>query len=114
MAEGEQEIPDFLTVEEAGRVLRIGRTAAYQLANLYLETGGRDGIPAIRMGRQLRIPAGRLEDLAGRPLSAPRGKLAVAATVAVPAPHARLKRRSSTKRGDDPARPTLFSVVDAG
>lgn len=27
------EVPDFLTVDEAGRVLRIGRTSAYQQAH---------------------------------------------------------------------------------
>lgn len=33
-------VPDFLTVGEAAAVLRIGRTAAYDLAREYLATGG--------------------------------------------------------------------------
>jgi hypothetical protein len=38
------EVPDFLTVEEAACVMRIGRTAAYQLARHYLATGGKEGL----------------------------------------------------------------------
>jgi len=33
-------VPDFLTVEEAARILRIGRTAAYIQANRWLDTAG--------------------------------------------------------------------------
>jgi excisionase family DNA binding protein len=43
-----------LTVEEAARVLRIGRTAAYEAAR-------RGEIPTIRVGRSLRVPRQRLE-----------------------------------------------------
>ena len=39
------EVPDVLTVEEAARLVRIGRTAAYQLANRYLATDGSEGMP---------------------------------------------------------------------
>lgn len=35
--------PDLLTVEEAARVLRIGRTKAYELARLYLVSDGAEG-----------------------------------------------------------------------
>ena len=45
-----QAAPDLLTVEEAARVLRIGRTKAYELARLYLVTGGAGG-PAGGAGR---------------------------------------------------------------
>jgi len=44
------ETPDLLTVEEAARVLRIGRTTAYKEVRRYLETGGREGIPVIAVG----------------------------------------------------------------
>lgn len=50
----------LLTVAEAAVQLRIGRTLAYELANVYLETGGREGLPAIRIGRCLRVPRARL------------------------------------------------------
>jgi excisionase family DNA binding protein len=54
------ELPDFLTVEEAAAVLRIGRTAAYQLTQRWRDTGGRDGIPVRRFGRTLRVPRAAL------------------------------------------------------
>jgi hypothetical protein len=44
------------TVEEAARRLHIGRTLAYQQTQLYLTTGGRDGIPAVKIGGAVRIP----------------------------------------------------------
>jgi excisionase family DNA binding protein len=62
--------PDFLTVEEAARVLRIGRTSAYQLAQRWCSTDGREGLPVVRVGRLLRVPRPALERLAGGGLSA--------------------------------------------
>jgi len=50
------DLPVLLTVEEAARVLRIGRSMAYELVNRYLATGGLDGIPAIRIGSLIRVP----------------------------------------------------------
>ncbi len=64
-------LPDFLTVTEAARVLRIGRTAAYEQAVRFEATGGAEGLPVIRIGKQLRVPTARLEAMAGRPLSEP-------------------------------------------
>jgi hypothetical protein len=64
-------LPDFLTVTEAARVLRIGRTAAYEQAVRFEVTGGAEGLPVIRIGKQLRVPTARLEAMAGRPLTEP-------------------------------------------
>src|SRR5215210_3628194 len=64
-------LPDFLTVEEAAAVLRIGRTAAYELARRYRATGGGEGLPVVVLGRLLRVPRAQLEALAGGPLSEP-------------------------------------------
>jgi hypothetical protein len=41
---------------EAARLLGIGRTLAYQEAGRYIDSGGREGIPAIRIGRCVRVP----------------------------------------------------------
>jgi hypothetical protein len=64
-------LPDFLTILEAARVLRVGRTAAYELATRYEATGGAEGLPVVRIGRQLRVPRARLEELAGGALTEP-------------------------------------------
>jgi hypothetical protein len=63
--------PDFLTIEEAAEVLRIGRTAAYQLARDFLASDGTRGVPVIRYGRQLRVPRCKLEEQLAGPLSWP-------------------------------------------
>lgn len=44
-------LPDFLTVVEAARLLRIGRTSAYVLAQRWLYADGREGLPVVRVGR---------------------------------------------------------------
>jgi hypothetical protein len=62
-------VPDLLTLEEAARVLRIGRTAAYAQARVARETDGRAGIPNITIGGQYRVPRGALEARIGRPIT---------------------------------------------
>jgi hypothetical protein len=52
----DDEIPAFLTVEEAGRLLRIGRTKAYALAKEWRATNGRSGLPVVDLGDLLRVP----------------------------------------------------------
>lgn len=64
-------LPDLLTVEEAARVLRIGRTMAYQLAHTSLATNGAEGIPCRRVGRLLRVPSSELAELVGGPITWP-------------------------------------------
>jgi excisionase family DNA binding protein len=54
----------FLRVEEAARVLRISRTSAYALTRRFLDTGGQEGLPAVRVGRSVRVPAAALEVMA--------------------------------------------------
>jgi Helix-turn-helix domain len=58
------ELPDFLTVEEAAAVLRIGRTSAYLLSQRWRFSGGESGLPVVRVGRQLRVPRAALVRLA--------------------------------------------------
>ena len=45
-----------LTVEEAGALLGISRTLAYELV-------GRGDIPSLRLGRRLVVPVGALEQM---------------------------------------------------
>ena len=58
-----EDLPAMLTVEEAARVLRIGRSLAYQLATRYLDSGGTDGLPVLRLGGVLRVPGFALREL---------------------------------------------------
>jgi excisionase family DNA binding protein len=53
------------TVPEAGRLLGLGRNAAYEAAK-------RGDIPTIRMGRLLRVPMGPLHRLVGAEVPGPR------------------------------------------
>lgn len=53
--------PRFIRVEEAARALAIGRSTAYELANAFLATGGREGLPVIKLGTALRVPVRALE-----------------------------------------------------
>ena len=63
--------PDFLSVREAARVLRIGKTCAYELAQQFLHTEGAAGLKVIRVGRQLRVPRTALEEMLGGPITWP-------------------------------------------
>ena len=62
--EREDENSVTLTVDEAARVLRIGRSLAYQLANQYLSSRGMVGMPAYRLGNCIRVPRWALIELA--------------------------------------------------
>ena len=90
-------LPEMLTVPEAARVLRIGRTLAYQLASRYL-AGEPDGLPAIRLGGCLRVPRWALEDLTHDRHVVADGELQAAVAAAVgPTAHGR------RQPADDPA-----------
>ena len=101
--------PDFLTVEEAARVVRIGRTKAYDLARLFLATDGADGLPVVRFGKQLRVPRYQLEVCLGGPLSwPPVGDSPLAAAAQGDGGGGMRSRR--TGRTDSEQTPRLFSV----
>jgi hypothetical protein len=59
----------MLTVEEAGELLRIGRSKAYAMAREWRETGGRSGLPVVDLGNVLRVPRSALEEMIGADLS---------------------------------------------
>jgi hypothetical protein len=49
------DLPEVLTIGEAAAVLRISRTAAFELTKLWRASGGTEGLPVIRLGRSLRV-----------------------------------------------------------
>lgn len=51
-----EELTPFLTVEQAGRVLQLGRSTSYALTVEWAETGGASGLPFVWFGRQKRVP----------------------------------------------------------
>ncbi len=86
-------VPDFLTIEEAAAILRIGRTAAYALAREYLATNGLSGLPVVRFGRLLRVPRVKLEALIGGPMTWPMN-----AAPPAPSPISMTRPRSARAR----------------
>ena len=52
-----------MDVEEAGKILGLGKTKAYEEAHRYLRTHGAEGLPAIRFGRTIRVPTAALRRL---------------------------------------------------
>lgn len=66
-------IPVLLTVEEAGVLLRIGRTKAYAMAREWRATEGRSGLPVVDLGHVLRVPRRALEDMIGAELTSVEG-----------------------------------------
>jgi excisionase family DNA binding protein len=58
-------LPEVLTAREAARVLRVGRNQLYQAV-------ARGEVPAVRIGRTIRIPKHALLDLIGP--ASPRGR----------------------------------------
>ena len=52
---------DFLRIQEAAKRLGISKNSAYQAAHRYLETGGAEGIPCIKLGGRYLVPAASLE-----------------------------------------------------
>ena len=55
----------LLTIDEASRVLRVGRSRAYEMAHEYLNSGGTAGMPVIVFGPGcFRVPRWALLELA--------------------------------------------------
>ncbi|MGH9025169.1 MAG: helix-turn-helix domain-containing protein [Acidimicrobiia bacterium] len=46
----------FLTVEQAAKLLQLGRSKTYQLTVEWERTSGRSGIPFVWFGNQKRVP----------------------------------------------------------
>ena len=50
------ELPPFMTVEQAAQVLQLGRSKTYELTVEWECTGGASGLPFVRLGSQKRVP----------------------------------------------------------
>jgi hypothetical protein len=121
------EVPDLLTVEEAARYLRIGRTKAYAMAKQWRATGGQAGLPVIDLENALRVPRDELEQFIGTKLTVPLAEVIRQApsSPVTPAPNSTsdmdttqppvvrpTSRRPRTRRADPASQPALFDVPD--
>ena len=64
-------VPDFFTLPEAGKILRIGRNSAYKLAIEYEHSDGQSGLPFFWVGGLKRVSRLVLEQLLGGPITWP-------------------------------------------
>lgn len=55
-----EDLPPFMTVEQAGKVLQLGRSKTYGLTVEWEQTGGKTGLPFIWLGAQKRVPRAAL------------------------------------------------------
>ncbi len=99
----------YMTVEEAAKELRIGRTLAYRLAREFLATNGASGLPVIRVGNLLRV---RRSDLEAWPHTIVEHHTSVdyakpAALASISSPVSKAHRRSSASTVEQPE---LFSA----
>lgn len=65
------DLPAFMTVEQAAQVLQLGRSKTYQLSVEWERTGGSSGLPFVWFGRQKRIPRAALERFIEKALTTP-------------------------------------------
>jgi hypothetical protein len=98
-------LPLMLTVEQARAVLGIGRSLAYGEVRRYLATGGREGIPAVRIGSAIRIPRAGLVDLIlAAPAPAVSEPVSLHVVTPVPSPQqtptSRRRSSRSSRSGD--------------
>ena len=61
-----EDLPAFMTVVQAGEVLQIGRSKAYELTAEWERTGGRSGLAFVWCGCQKRVPNVALVQFAER------------------------------------------------
>jgi hypothetical protein len=88
-------LPLMLTVEQARAALGIGRSLAYGEVRRYLATGGREGIPAVRIGSAIRVPRVGLVDVM---LAAPAPVVSESATLHAVTPPSPRRSPNRTRR----------------
>jgi len=65
------DLPTFMTVDQAAKVLQLGRSKTYELSVEWERTGGASGLGFVWFGRQKRIPRAVLERFIDRTLTPP-------------------------------------------
>lgn len=55
------DLPPFLTVEQAGTALQLGRSKTYELTVEWERSAGESGLPFVWFGRRKRVPRAVLE-----------------------------------------------------
>ena len=54
------DLPPFMTVEQAAKVLQLGRSKTYELTVEWELTSGQSGLPFVKFGSQKRVPRAAL------------------------------------------------------
>ena len=57
------DLPPFMTVEQAAEVLQLGRSKTYALTSEWERTDGRSGLAFVWIGRQKRVPREAIDHL---------------------------------------------------
>ncbi len=55
------DLPPFMTIEQAAKVLQLGRSKTYELSVEWERSRGASGLPFVWFGHQKRIPRTALE-----------------------------------------------------
>ena len=104
-----------MTVEEAARLIRVGRTKAYAMTREWRATGGRSGLPVLDFGHVLRVPRHQLEVLLGGPLDAderpapPVGATPSRPSVTEPPPSPPRRKTNKNHQPKNQNQPQLFN-----
>ncbi len=65
------DVPPFMTIEQAAKVLQLGRSKTYELSVEWERSGGASGLPFVWFGRQKRIPRAVLQRFVDATLAPP-------------------------------------------
>lgn len=65
------DLPPFMTIDQAAKVLQLGRSKAYELSVEWERTGGSSGLPFSWFGHQKRVPRAALERFVAASLAPP-------------------------------------------
>ena len=56
------EFPELMTVVEAAEYLGVAVSTGYMLTKQYVDTSGREGVPALKVGGRTMVPRERLAE----------------------------------------------------